>query len=384
MSTKTNKEIIFLKSRFTLSGGLEKNALLLTKAFADRNYQVKILTSADQVPNIDERIEVIPLCTPSKLSYFHLKHFDALCRDWLEKNPANIVFGLDRHSRQTHYRAGNGVHKVYLKHRKRTEGWMKRLTFRLNPLHRLILDLERKTFQSPDIRAIFTNSEMVKREIIQHYGTREDLIHPIHNGVAWKEMERDFTLWPFVKESNCMSFGLDPKQYQIVFIGNGYRRKGLPYLLKALGKIQDQPFQLSVIGKDREEGRFRALARQLKLEDKIFFFGKQEAPIKFLQIADLLAVPSVYDPFANVTVEALAMGVPVITSTNNGGYEVVTENNGSIVESVEDAGAFSMALEKAMEKPKTVLNSLEVRNNVEHLEMINQLEKIIQLTENAG
>ena len=68
---------------------------------------------------------------------------------------------MDRNSRQTHIRAGNGVHKAYLEIRKKESSFLKKASFVLNPLHRSILTLEKKAFESKELKVLFVNSNMV-------------------------------------------------------------------------------------------------------------------------------------------------------------------------------------------------------------------------------
>ena len=67
----------------------------------------------------------------------------------------------------------------------------------------------------------------------------------------------------------------------------------------------------------------QALAAKLNIQRRVTFFGPQKEIRPFYQFADALVIPSFYDPFANVTVEALAMGLFVVSSKSNGGHEIL-------------------------------------------------------------
>ena len=105
--------------------------------------------------------------------------------------------------------------------------------------------------------------------------------------------------------------------------------KGPSHLLLALSEIKNEPFHLTVIGKDHHPTYYESLADSLGLRQRVSFFGSI-LPLPFMQQADTLVVPSTYDPFANVTLEALALGVFVVSSPFNGGSEILDKENGSL------------------------------------------------------
>ncbi|HSX11175.1 MAG TPA: glycosyltransferase family 4 protein [Chlamydiales bacterium] len=369
------KHVVLLKSRANSCGGLEKHATRITDAFAARGARVTVLTTG----TID-RTGPIAFHAAKTLSwpgFLRMEQFDLFVRNWLKNNSADIVFGMDRNRFQTHIRAGNGVHAAYLESRLLTEGRLKGLLCQLNPLHRKILALEKCAFENPELKKIFTNSQMVKDEILAHYRTDPAKIQVIHNGVEWHEMEPRFAAWERDRALSLQKFGLDPNRFHILFIGHGYLRKGLDRLLIALSRLRKRNFSLSVIGKDKQLDLYRAKVLQLGLKDHVHFFGpSREVPL-FYQLADALAIPSFYDPFANVTVEALAMGLFVISSKHNGGHEILTPENGAIIEDLLDTDAMISALETAFRHRKTALSALSIRQSVQHLDFSNQLRTLI-------
>jgi UDP-glucose:(heptosyl)LPS alpha-1,3-glucosyltransferase len=286
---------------------------------------------------------------------------------------------MDRNSFQTHLRAGNGVHAAYLEMRKKSEGFLKGLTFPLNPLHHALLNIEKTSFEHPDLQLLFVNSYMVREQVLKFYSTDPEKVRVVHNGVEWSEMSTDFAAWPEKKKQIAADLNLDPNLYHFLFIGHNFQRKGLKKLLHALGNISRKDFHLSVIGEDKNLGLFREQVEHLNLNDKVTFFGSRSDIRAFYQLADALVIPSFYDPFANVTVEALAMGLFVVSSQTNGGHEILSSDNGAVIESLEDADAFTDALEKALKAPKTWERSNLIRQSVQYLDFPNQLNLLCDL-----
>ena len=355
------KHVVFLKGGSAKKGGLEKYTRELILGFLKRDCKVTLLTSGpvDREPNF----ETIPLCNKSKFSFLHLKRFDQACNRWIKTHRPTLVFGLDRNSIQTHYRAGNGVHAAYLQRRKHENGFLKNLTFELNPLHRTILSLEKKTYEGPATRRIFTNSDMVKQEILTHYAADAAKISVIHNGVDLRAYQ------PRLATGSPI--------HQFLFIGHGWHRKGLAYLLQALSLMKNEPFHLKVIGRDSKASFFQKLTKTLGLQNKVAFLGSQNSVIPDLETSDTLVVPSTYDPFANVTLEALAMGLFVVTSKYNGGHEVINEENGCVIENLYDPFSFVEGLKKALATPKTTESIKKIRATIQNLSLEHQIEKMV-------
>lgn len=371
------KHVALLKSNARQSGGLEKYASRIADAFAQQGAKVSILTTGDPSSQMASPLQFYATQTCAWPAFRRMEQFDAFVQNWLSQNPADLIFGMDRNRFQTHIRAGNGVHLAFLKSRILAEGHLKYRLCLCNPLHRKILSLEKTAFEYPGLKKLFANSFMVRDQLLSYYNIDPNKIEVIHNGVEWQEMENPFQNTANIRNSLLERFQLNQDVFQFLFIGNGYLRKGLSPLLQALSRIKTKEFQLSVIGKDNHIDFFKAKTAQLGLANKVRFFGPQETTLPFYQMADALIIPSFYDPFANVTLEALAMGLSVISSKYNGGHEILTSDNGIIVEDLLQIDALADILEKSLMRPKTKERSHKIRNSVMHLDFSKQLNRLI-------
>lgn len=366
------KTVAILKKDFHNQGGLEKSSWRIIQAFKEHGADVTLMTTNE----VSAPCPVLSCSLDSKLKFLKLKEFDAWCRT--RSRSFDVVFSMDRASYQTHHRAGNGVHAAYLALRRERESFLKGLSFTLNPLHRAILGLEKATFEDPQMRGIIVNSAFVKDQIVQYYSTAPDKIHVVHNGVEWHEMENDFKASFQQKGPVAKSLGLDPCKFHFLFVGHNFQRKGLSHLLEALSRLRAKEFHLSVVGSDKHLSSYTKLADQLGLKDHVTFFYSQSDTRPFYQLADALVIPSLYDPFANVTIEALAMGLFVISSKTNGGHEVLTSDSGISVDPF-DIDSLTAALESAVQLPKNPTSAQKIRDSVQHLDFSNQLEKVCKI-----
>lgn len=366
-----------IKSALSRQGGIEKYTWKIAEELCNRGLQVTLLTTENPTPPFTHpSLKLISFPIQHSLSVLNVLHFDRACTRYLKAHPTPVIFTLDRHRVQTHHRAGNGVHAAYLEQRAKEEGFWKQLSFSLNPLHRTLLHLEKQTFESPQLRTLFVNSQMVKQQVLHHYRTDPRKIEVVYNGVEWEEMEDPFVHWEEGKKKFTSLLGLDPDAFQFLFLGHNFRRKGLEKLMRALSLLPQEKFQLSVIGKEKELPRFQALAKQLDLSSKIFFFGPQNQTLPFYQLADALVIPSLYDPFANVTLEGLSMGLITLSSIHNGGKEILTAENGKIIPNLDNPEEFADLLKQTLRHRKTPSSAAAIRASVRYLNFSSQLQKI--------
>lgn len=371
--------ITLLKSSLTQTGGLEKYTWQIAQRFCQKKLPVTLLTTGTSSPPFGSNyLNVISFPIDYRLSVLNLLQFNRCCTQYIKKHPTPIIFGLDRNQFQTHIRAGNGVHAAYLNYRAQEEGLYKKLSFFFNPLHQMTLQLEKKAFEHPELQILFTNSYLVKQEVLSHYDIAPEKIQVVHNGVEWTALAPYFQSWYKKKQTILKNLKLPSSCYHFLFIGNNYRRKGLSKLLQALSLIGNQSFHLSVIGKEYYLADFKQQVSELNLESKVTFFGPRNDIYQFYQYADSLVIPSFYDPFANVTVEALAMGLFVVSSTRNGGSEILSPTNGTVIESLEDISSFAQALHTALSHPKTEKSAVAIRESVKSFDFSNQLDQIVE------
>jgi UDP-glucose:(heptosyl)LPS alpha-1,3-glucosyltransferase len=161
-----------------------------------------------------------------------------------------------------------------------------------------------------EARLVVANSEMAQRELVDWYGMDPNRLRLVRNGVDLVRFRPD----PGAK--------LPCSGEAIVFLGSGFHRKGLSRALKMLAATTD--LNLVVMGDDRRASAYQREAGRLGLTERVHFMGAVSHPERYLPAAKAMVLPTRYDPFANAVLEAMACGVPVITSRSNGAHEVLS------------------------------------------------------------
>src|SRR5207237_7436129 len=132
--------------------------------------------------------------------------------------------------------------------------------------------------------------------------------------------------------------------YAMLFAGSGFERKGLSTAIRALAHLGDGGARLLVLGRG-DAAPYRRLAGELGVAGRVVWLGARPDIERWYAAADVLVLPTRYEPFGNVHLEALASGLPAVTTTSAGGAEVVGADSGAVVEP-RDPAAVASALER--------------------------------------
>jgi UDP-glucose:(heptosyl)LPS alpha-1,3-glucosyltransferase len=222
------------------------------------------------------------------------------------------VYALSRTYPADVFRVSDPLHDSWLDIR--YSGWLRNRLERLNPRHRTILALEKGVCDVRHTGAIITNSAWAKEQLLERYEYPAERIHVVYNGV-------DLDRFRPVAEDTSPTGSL-----RLLFVAQDFVRKGLGYILQALQHLAVEGIacRLTVVGRD-DPRPFRKQAEQLGVERLVDFHQPSHRIEDFYNAADLLVFPTLSDPFANVCLEALACGLPVMTTTNNGAAEILKE-----------------------------------------------------------
>jgi UDP-glucose:(heptosyl)LPS alpha-1,3-glucosyltransferase len=317
-------KFVFVKKRFSIHGGAERYLQTLIECLKRSGHEIHIFSNywTKDGEVIFHKVNVLPFGSLLSTLTFNLNVKKAL--ESAFKTDCKISF--ERTTYQDIYRAGEGCHREWLKLRKLIEPSWRQYTFRINPLHIALLSLEKKLFYNTKI--IIANSHMVKKQIIKHYGLPENKIHVVYNGVDLRRFSPQNRL--NYRDLVRKDLSIPEEAKVILFVGSGFERKGLLTLLKALSilktakALSPAEIYLVVIGKG-DIKKFKHLAQEYGLEGHVAFIGQEESVEKFYGSADVFVLPTVYDPFSNATLEAMASGLPVVTTDHNGASEIIED-----------------------------------------------------------
>lgn len=318
-----------VRRQYAASGGAELYVQRLLRGFVERGHEPHLFAQSWCEPGEGVVLHSVQVrASRAERSRVFAQAVD----EQLQRVPLDGVLSLERTLRQDVYRAGDGVHRVWLQRQREFSPWWKRPLVGAGSFHRNQLALEALTLNPANTRAIIVNSNMVRSEIRAHHDFPDERIHLIRNGV---DLER---MGSAERECARERFGMKPDEFVVAFVGSGWQRKGLHFLIAALRLLSGLPkVRLLVAGKGSPPRN--APARAL-------FTGPLREVEQVYAAADLLVTLPMYEPSANVVAEALASGLPVVTSVQNGAAELLQEGvTGSVVANPADAEAVAQAMD---------------------------------------
>jgi UDP-glucose:(heptosyl)LPS alpha-1,3-glucosyltransferase len=336
-------KIALLRQRVTALGGAETTLNYLVRGLAAAGHEVAVYGAE---PTAVAQAALGPGAAYVRVPVWggktlRLLTFALNSRRLLKDAGDQVVFSLERVLSPQVYRAGDGCHREFLSRRAPYLSPLARAAQELTPFHRVMLGVERRLFTSPELRRVIANSRQVRDEIIRLYGVNPARLRVIYNGL---DRQRFHPLDPNAAAALRQHLGAAENGSVILFVGSGFERKGLTYLLRAFGSLRDKASHLWVVGKGHSAPYVRA-AERLGVADRVRFWGPVSETAPFYQAATVLALPTIYDPCSNVVLEALACGLPAVTTTANGAAEFITPGeNGAVVPQPDDIAGLTEAL----------------------------------------
>ncbi len=213
--------------------------------------------------------------------------------------------------------------------------------------YRLIMALENRIYRNPRI-SLAAVSGLTAKELTSHFGRQDVTVIP--NAV---DLSR-FTVAERLRrrELSRKLLQLPETGLVLLLIGNDWGKKGLASLLNAIADLQTLPLRLLVVGRDNRAPFLQQIQR-LHLDGRVFFLEPSSDIMQFYSAADVYTGPSLHDSFALPPIEAMACGLPVITSLTNGGSQIITEGvDGFVLSDAQDSASLSRLISRLYEQPE--------------------------------
>ena len=337
-------EIGLIKRSFRLHGGGERQIAYLIEGLVAQGHGVHLFTES---PPPSEPLEGLTYRTIQTLPApraFRALGFAMMVRLALRRVDLAVVQSFDRTLGQHIYRAGEGVHREWLQRKRRSLPALARSWLHLSLFDRVMLALERRVFRETPM--IVANSQHGQGEIAHHYGIPRTRMTTIYNGVDTDRFHVD--LRRRFREAQRTAWGVSADDLVLLLVGSGLHRKGLDCAIEALGELRRRGVmhvRLVVVGKGRL-APYQWLTRQVSVADLVRFEGYRADVERCYAGADLFVLPTLYDPFANTCLEAMACGLPVLTTAANGVAELLRDGvNGCVLGDAPSAETVADALQ---------------------------------------
>jgi UDP-glucose:(heptosyl)LPS alpha-1,3-glucosyltransferase len=365
-------KIALIRRRYTPHGGAEKYVDRLAQKLLALGHEVHLFGAGwPRRPGLV--LHPLPLYRGPGLSKLLL--FNRKVEKAVDRKAFEVIQSFEKTACQDIYRAGEGCHREWLRQRKKYESFSEKMGAAINPFHWLTLALERRLFERSDTRFFIANSQRGRQEILTHYRTAPEKIKVIYNAVEN----------PFEPAAPAGTARVGEEK-TLLFVGSGFRRKGLYFLLRALPAVlKEVQVRLIVVG-EGNQGKAARLAARLGVGRQISFVGPVKDPGPYYQEADVFVLPSLYEPFSNACLEAMSRGLPVVTTEMNGASEaLLSGENGVVVPDPADLKGLALAVIRALRLNREAVGPIHRQMLVRHTwekhieDLLNLYRQVIEL-----
>jgi UDP-glucose:(heptosyl)LPS alpha-1,3-glucosyltransferase len=293
------------------------------------------------------------LPTPHGPRFLRPWRFAEACEAELTKRRHDVTLGFDKTWGQDILYPQGGLHVAstaqnILKHPPGPGRFLARLLKSIDPAARSFARLERKQYLGPRRPLIVVNSQMVRRHFEECYEIPPNEVRVLPSAIDPARFAADDR--PKRRAEERQRWGVADDESVALFVAMNYRLKGLGPLIQALPHVPvNRSSRLVVIGHPNTS-RYERLARAVGVADRVIFLGFRADPRDAFFGADFLVHPTFYDPCSLVVLEALACGLPVITSRYNGAAELLSpEREGFVIDDPHDHRSLGEAISKLLD-----------------------------------
>ena len=290
---------------YRADGGAEKSVNLYIKAIVESGLKAELATSS-WLDATHVRFDTchVPIKGWSRVS--KSRSFRRGVNKWAKSGRCDLYQSNEWAPGVDILRLGDGLHSIWLHKLADSERGIGKYLRLLSSFHRDRLKSEEEALLDPRLKKIICNSKYVSQQLNELYPEVGHKVVVLHN--------------PIVRESSGLMTSKEGNQtgiYRLGFAGSGWYRKGLDRLIGALAELPPE-FILDVVGQDSNQSKYRQMARDYGVSDRVIFHGAVLQMREFYGSIDLLVHPSRYDPFPNVVIEALSAEIPVVSSCDCG------------------------------------------------------------------
>lgn len=355
------------------AGGAESYAVELARTLVSDGWEVHFYGhSWDGEPSgaIFHEIPRLPRWVPPSLRIldFAFRHRRMVAREHFD-----VILGFGNTLHMNVYQSHGGVH--YLSSVRKLQAvrspllrFFKRLALFAAPKYYARAWIESAAFRMPQRPVIVAIADMVRQDMAEYFHVPLDTIELVYNGI-------DQTRFGIVSDPSRRSqvrdaLGFAENDVLFLFMAYDFRKKGVAYLVEAAEKLREKVgprgWGVVIVGRPPSPG----LVRQVQssgLNGKVVFPGSTREPEAFYQACDVFVLPTFYDACSLVVFEAMAAGLPAITTRFNGAAGIISDGvDGAVLTDPRNVLEMASAMERFMDRKLLQQASHAAREKASH------------------
>ncbi len=354
-------KIAITHTRYTRIGGVEGYIRDLVARLLDAGHEVHYFAQWWDA-DADKRIHFHKIPNPWKpIRFLKVRSYDRHVTNAVKLEDFDVVHGFSKSSRQDVYTDGSGTLEDYQTYSlDATTSPLSRALKRISPHQREVAAIERRRFSRGNFKKIVAMSQLAADQIRGRYGLTAQEVEVVYNGIDLARFKPDNR--EKYRAEVRERFGIKPDDFVALLIGNDYRRKGVETVIDAASLLAHDAsftkrFRFVVVGKERHarEQELIKKSKDLGVREHVKLHGPNADVERFFAIADCFVLPTRFDIFGQVVLEAMASGCPPIVSAAAGASECVKDGEtGFILPDSRDAKKLAELVRRLAEDPALV------------------------------
>lgn len=336
--------VAFCLYKYFPFGGLQRDFMRIAQTVAARGHHVRVYTQSweGDCPDVFELIEV-PVT--SRTNHGRNAEYHAWVEAHLQTHMVDRIIGFNKMPGLDVYYAAD---VCYAEKVAREKGFFYRLTSR----YRHYAAFELATFEQGKATQLLMLTDKQIADFQRHYQTETERFHILPPGIY---PDRKYSQQiPNAREVYRQKNGIGAWQHLLLHVGSDFTRKGVDRSVRALAALPESTRRntlLYVVGQDRPK-KFAALAEKLGVKGNVHFFAGRDDVAELMAAADLLLHPAYQEAAGIVLLEAIAAGLPVLTTAVCGyAHYVADANCGEVLAEPFRQEALNEILRKALTQP---------------------------------
>ncbi|MFP3028898.1 MAG: glycosyltransferase family 4 protein [Arsenophonus sp.] len=313
-------KIAFCLNKYFPFGGLQRDFIQILSACQKYGHRISVYTMAWD-GKIPTNINVIIIPVKSYTNHGRNEEFYHHVKTYLTQHLPDVIVGFNKMPGLDIYYAAD------ICYAEKEKGFFYKLTKR----YKHYIAYEKSVFDTNSHTKLLMLTQHQINNFKKHYKTPDSRFYLLPPGIdhARKYDRQIIDAKPIYRKKNA----IDKDQFLLLQIGSDFKRKGVDRTLKSIASLPDKlkiKTMLMVVGQDSSTS-YQRLAKKLGIDKQVLFFYGRNDIAELMAAADILIHPAYQEAAGIVLIEAIAAGLPVITTENCGYAAYIKHANCGII-----------------------------------------------------
>lgn len=365
-------KLVFIIYKYFNHGGLQRDCMRIATACLSSGHEIKIITT-DWRGDIPYGFSIAKIKVNGLTNHAKMGSFVKEAKKRLEHMAVDLSIGFNKMPGLDFYFAGDACSKFKMRNKK--------LLLKILPRYRGYLSLEKSVFSPKSKTKIFYLTPTQKAEYVESHQTQDERFFFLPAGLEKKFLSAVDQAGIRLKIRNKL--GIHSDELAMLFVGSSFPNKGLDRAIKALAAMKNEKIKLWVFGNGKQN-KYIKIAKQLKVDQRLFFMGTTNELMDYMCAADVLVHPARVEAAGMVLLEAIVAGLPTITTENCGYGFHVKAASGIVLDNPFNQKKLNGSLHDLLDEKVRENMHFKMKAYAEKTDLYNMAEQAVHFIEQEG